>query len=113
MPVNDTRIECLCALHNMYARCEEETVAIPKIYEETIANLTMRFSPEVVAAHFPPFNQVKTTMYNRRRDTMPTLPENVDEIVLPERYTETISHERFLLFDTNDFFYFQSPMTRK
>lgn len=80
-------------------RAREEVVPIPAIYNDALVELSTQQDCASVAANLPTFTSVKSSMYRSRRSRLPTLPKSRAEITLDGDWVNTLSGERFLLWN--------------
>jgi hypothetical protein len=91
----DQKLETMKA--DMRHRASHEPTAIKRIYNE--------FAPEVLqneelAAKFPRYDSIQSSLYRARKKTQPNLPHNLEDLVIPEQHRMTKDNQRFLLVDT-------------
>lgn len=86
-------------------RCIEEVRPIPAIYEEELSKLRDNEwddTAKSVVQRLPTFNTAKSSLYRARRKETPALPKALGDITLEGKWTETITGQRFLLFDDGE-----------
>jgi hypothetical protein len=75
-------------------RAKLESTPVPTIYRQETATLA---ATPAAAAQMPTFQSISHTLYRERRSMFPPLPATRDALVLPQRFQETTTGERFLL----------------
>jgi hypothetical protein len=75
-------------------RARTETTPMPAIYSQEVATLA---ALPAAASNMPTYLSLSKTLYRERRSQFPALPASRQTLVIPQRFTETTSGERFLL----------------
>ena len=68
----------------MRQRSYLERTPIRRIYDEVCAEIVGHELEEQLVAQFPSFSSVERSMYKSRRKGVPPLPQNLDDLVLPQ-----------------------------
>ena len=75
-------------------RARTETTPIPSIYWQETATLA---ATPAAAAQMPTFLSLSHTLYRERRAIFPDLPVTRDTLVIPQRFQDTTTGQRFVL----------------
>ena len=76
----------------------KETVRpIPTLYHEKIQRIAVMPNKEEVSSKMPTFEQIKTSLYESRRQRLPALPTERAQVHFSGEWTKTASGESFLL----------------
>lgn len=75
-------------------RAKLESTPVPTIYRQETAALA---ATPAAAVQMPTFQSISHTLYRERRSMFPPLPVTRDALILPQRFQETTTGERFLL----------------
>ncbi|XP_069136696.1 uncharacterized protein [Argopecten irradians] len=104
-PANHASIVAKEIMSYVKTRSQREVRPIPSIYQEEVTKLRdsdWDDEARAVVQQIPTFNSARSALYRARRKQTPRLPKTRAEIDLDGRWTETVTGERFLLFDDGD-----------
>ena len=73
---NQAKTEAEEVIECMKKRAKEETISIPKIYQEALCGIATDESEEV-ATVLPTFQSIRTQLHNKRREQFPPHPSSV------------------------------------
>ncbi|CAF1398042.1 unnamed protein product, partial [Didymodactylos carnosus] len=76
--ITNHNLEQQC-IRGMKRRAEQETTAIPKVYEQESIKFFMQ-----TGGILPVFNSVRLSLYRRRNSSLPVIPHNLTEFDIPD-----------------------------
>ena len=76
---------------------EEPNKSVQEVYETEVGAL----ADNVAVGILPTFDQVRSSMYRKRRSVIPDLPQRREDIQIPPAYA-TLNNENFLLVDEGE-----------
>ena len=94
-PPNTTEIELEKIKESMKVRAHQETTPVPQIYHDTLAVVSQQRDDAV--AIIATYTSIRSTLYRKRRQNLPPLPETVDDITFHGEWSKTTRGEDFML----------------
>lgn len=99
-PLSNDHIECLQVESLIKNKVLTTITPIQEIYEQELVRLAEIIPESSIATYLPQYEEIKANLYRIRKRNLPTLPITSEDIVLTGEWTQTISKQQFLLFDT-------------
>lgn len=66
-------------------------------YNEIVSKLLLDgFTPDIIAAKFPSYQKISSTLQKRRRKKQPAVPKIFSSLEICDEYTKTTTGERIL-----------------
>ena len=87
---------------NMKVKAMETTRPIPAIYHDAIQEIASMNNKDDPASKMPTFDQCKTSLYDSRREHLPTIPESRGDVHFNDKWVKTPSGEPFLIAEDGD-----------
>lgn len=96
--ISEIQIEILLAIDEI----KNEIVNNPnepilKYYEMKEIELTKKYGKNVLKDHWPNFQSIDAGLYCAKKNLLPSMPSDVNNLVIPTQYTLTETNERFLI----------------
>ena len=98
-PPDVAEIEAEKIVCRLKAAVKESIRSVPTIYHEHIQAIASLLNNEEVAAKMPTFDQIRTSLYDSRRERLPTLPQTRGDVSFTGEWTKTSSGDQFLIAD--------------
>ena len=77
-------------------KCTTTTDTIPNLYNDILTDIPGTNYHET-AIHMPTYPSIKLSLYRARQKKIPRLPRQSEDHTIEGEWTETMTHERFLL----------------
>ena len=105
-PPNEAKLEAEKLKTMLKSKAKESTAPIPKLYNDMLQEVrilqTENVNNEELISNIQTLPSIKTALYRARRERLPQMPTNRDEISIEGEWSVTSKGKRFLLSTDGD-----------
>ena len=99
IPKSPEKLVAEAAITRMKKRAVEETLPIPQIYSQEIVKIRIDHPALDTGSFFPLLGNIDASLYRRRAKNYPKIPENVEDLIIPDGWKLGLHGDPFRIID--------------